>query len=260
MATRLEIAKFAPAGPARSWRMPASMLRMSLAVLAALSIPVLGCSPQGSSQSIDSATPVNYIQPQAPAGNSPQEATSDNQEQEMETATFGNGCFWCTEAVFAEVNGVVSAESGYTGGRIANPTYRQVCTGATGHAEAVRITYDPSVISYTELLEIFWKTHDPTTLNRQGADVGTQYRSVVFFHNDEQKRLAEEYKEKLNEAGIWNRPIVTTIEEAAEFYVAEDYHQDYFKLNSQQGYCQAVIVPKLEKFREVFADKLKMDE
>lgn len=178
-------------------------------------------------------------------------------ESEKKVATFGNGCFWCTEAVFAEVKGIEKVESGYTGGTVENPTYRQVCTGLTGHAEAVRITYDPAVISYEELLEIFWKTHDPTTLNRQGADVGTQYRSAIFVHDEEQRRLAEEYKQKLDEARIWNRPIVTTIEEAGVFYVAEDYHQDYFKLNPNAGYCRAVIVPKMNKFRRVFKDKLK---
>ena len=178
----------------------------------------------------------------------------------MKVATFGNGCFWCTEAVFKEVKGVESVTSGYTGGRVRNPNYRQVSAGVTGHAEALRIEYDPQVISYEELLEIFWKTHDPTTLNRQGPDVGTQYRSAVFVHDDEQKRLVIEYKRKLDEAGIWDRPIVTTIERAEEFYPAEDYHQDYFELNPNAGYCRAVIVPKLEKFREVFQDKLKTDE
>lgn len=176
---------------------------------------------------------------------------------DMELATFGNGCFWCTEAVFQELKGVHKVESGYSGGKIKNPTYREVGSGMTGHAEVVQIAYDPSVISYAELLEVFWKTHDPTTLNKQGADVGTQYRSVVFYHNEEQKQLAEEYKEKLNKAGIWDNPIVTEISPYTAFYEAEDYHQDYYSLNPNQGYCRVVITPKLEKFRKVFADKLK---
>lgn len=174
-----------------------------------------------------------------------------------EVATFGNGCFWCTEAIFQQLKGVIKAESGYMGGKIKNPTYREVCSGLTGHAEVLQITYDPSVISFEELLEVFWKTHDPTTLNQQGADKGTQYRSAVFYHNDKQRELAEVYKTKLNAAGIWSNPIVTEITAASEFYKAEDYHQDYFSLNPDQGYCRAVIVPKVEKFRKVFADKLK---
>lgn len=175
----------------------------------------------------------------------------------LQVATFGNGCFWCTEAVFQQLEGVVKVESGYSGGQVKNPTYKQVCTGTTGHAEVIQITYDPQKISFEELLEVFWKTHDPTTLNRQGADVGTQYRSAVFYHTDEQRRLAEEYKKKLDASGAFPRPIVTEITAFSEFYKAEDYHQNYYKENGEQPYCQIVIRPKLEKFEQVFAKKLK---
>jgi peptide-methionine (S)-S-oxide reductase len=172
-------------------------------------------------------------------------------------ATFGSGCFWCTEAVFQRVTGVEQVLSGYMGGRVKNPTYKEVTTGQTGHAEVIQLTYDPQKITYDELLEIFWGTHDPTTLNRQGADVGTQYRSVVFYHSEDQKKLAEGYKTKLNESGAFDDPIVTEISPAGDFYVAEDYHQNYFNLNSNVPYCTYVIQPKLEKFKKVFANKLK---
>ncbi len=173
-----------------------------------------------------------------------------------EKATFGSGCFWCTEAVFQRVRGVKSVSSGYAGGRVPNPTYHQVSGGNTGHAEAVQITYDPSLVSYAELLEIFWKTHDPTTPDQQGNDYGPQYRSVIFTHNEEQQKLANEYKKKLNEAGIWKDPIVTEITPFSNFYTAEKYHQDYYNQNPNQPYCRFVIVPKLEKFKSVFKDKL----
>lgn len=185
------------------------------------------------------------------------QANEEGKENEMQVATLAGGCFWCTEAVFKEVNGVHSVTSGYIGGKTENPTYQQVCTGRTGHAEAIRIEYDPSVITYEMLLEIFFKTHDPTTRNRQGADVGTQYRSSIFVHDDEQRRIATEIIRKLDDAEIWNRPIVTRIEEATTFYEAEEYHQDYFERNPANAYCQAVLVPKLEKFRQVFRDQLK---
>jgi peptide-methionine (S)-S-oxide reductase len=172
-------------------------------------------------------------------------------------ATFGAGCFWCTEAVFDQLKGVHSVVSGYIGGSVKNPTYRQVCSGTTGHAEAVQITYDPAVISYEELLEVFWKTHDPTTLNSQGPDHGTQYRSAIFYHSDEQKQLAEHYLKKLDESGAFSAPIVTQIVPASEFYRAEGYHQNYFAENSGQPYCRAVIRPKVDKVRKVFQDKLK---
>lgn len=175
----------------------------------------------------------------------------------LQTATFGSGCFWCTEAVFAQMKGVESAVSGYSGGSVKNPTYEQVCSGTTGHAEVLRVTFDPQIISYPELLEVFWKTHDPTTLNRQGHDVGTQYRSVIFFHTPEQREQAEHYKKKLDEAGVFPRPIVTEISPAAEFYSAEAYHQNYFRDNPHASYCRAVVAPKVDKARAVFRDKLK---
>ena len=190
-----------------------------------------------------------------PKGNSVQE--SGPAPAGLLRATFGAGCFWCTEAVFSRLKGVQAAIPGYCGGTVKNPSYQQVCTGSTGHAEAVQVTYDPKLISYPELLEVFWRTHDPTTTNRQGNDVGTQYRSVIFYHSDEQKRLAAEYKKKLDAAGAFNGPIVTEIIPFKDFYRAEDYHQNYFAQNSEQPYCQLVIVPKLEKFKKVFHDKLK---
>lgn len=174
-----------------------------------------------------------------------------------ETATFGNGCFWCTEAVFQQVKGVISVVSGYSGGSVENPTYKQVGTGNTGHAEVLQITYDPAQVSFSELLEVFWSTHDPTTLNRQGADVGTQYRSAVFYHNEEQKQLAEKYKKELDASKAFDKPIVTEISPFTKFYKAEDYHQNYYNQNSEQPYCQFVIRPKIEKFKKVFAQKLK---
>lgn len=182
-----------------------------------------------------------------------------NNPKSLALATFGSGCFWCTEAIFLNVNGVEKVESGYSGGKVKNPTYKEVCSGLTGHAEVVQLTYDSAKVSYEELLEIFWQTHDPTTLNRQGADVGTQYRSVVFYHNDEQKKLAEFYKEKLDRSGSFNDPIVTEISPATIFYKAEDYHQNYYSLNSSAPYCSFVIKPKLEKFQKVFKEKLKKE-
>jgi peptide-methionine (S)-S-oxide reductase len=175
----------------------------------------------------------------------------------MQLATFGSGCFWCTEAVLQRIKGVESVVSGFSGGNVENPTYYDVCEGTTGHAEVVQVTYDPKVVSYPELLEVFWKLHDPTTLNRQGNDVGTQYRSVVFYHTDEQKELAEHYKQKLDESGAYLRPIVTEISPFTEFYPAEEKHQNFFRENGNHGYCRAVIVPKMEKLKEVFRDKLK---
>lgn len=175
----------------------------------------------------------------------------------IDTATFGAGCFWCVEAVFQRLDGVIKVSSGYSGGKIKNPTYREVCSGLTDHAEVCQITYDKSKISFKDLLEVFWKTHDPTTLNRQGADAGTQYRSVIFYHNTEQKDLAEKYKAELNKSGAFNNPIVTEISPFTAFYVAEDYHQNYFNLNGKEPYCQYVIQPKVDKFEKVFKDKMK---
>lgn len=175
----------------------------------------------------------------------------------LQLATFGSGCFWCTEAIFQNVEGVTKVESGYTGGKVKNPTYKEVCSGLTGHAEVIQLTYDPTKVSFDELLEIFWKTHDPTTLNRQGADVGTQYRSAIFYHNDEQKRLAEHYKKKLDEEKAFDSPIVTEIAPFTVFYKAEDYHQNYYNLNGDAPYCSFVIAPKVEKFKKVFKNKMK---
>ncbi|MGB3849980.1 MAG: peptide-methionine (S)-S-oxide reductase MsrA [Tunicatimonas sp.] len=175
----------------------------------------------------------------------------------MKKATFGSGCFWCTEAVFQDLAGVESVVSGYAGGHIKNPAYREVCEGRTGHAEVVQITYDPEVVSYDTLLEVFWKTHDPTTLNRQGNDVGTQYRSAIFYHDEEQQKVAEQYKDKLNASGAFPKPIVTEISPLDVFYPAEENHQNYFKNNPGQGYCSFVIRPKVDKFKQVFGNKLK---
>lgn len=180
-------------------------------------------------------------------------------QKNLETATFANGCFWCTEAVFQQLKGVKKVISGYTGGHVENPTYEQVCNKDTGHAEALQIEYDPTQISFDELLEVFWKTHDPTTLNRQGNDVGPQYRSAIFYHNAEQKEKAEKYKSKLDASGVFDAPIVTAIESFNVFYTAEDYHSNYYKRNPTQSYCYYVIKPKIDKFRKVFGDKIKED-
>ena len=178
-------------------------------------------------------------------------------DKKMEIATLGAGCFWCIEAIFSELKGVETVESGYMGGEIKNPTYREICSGTTGHAEVAKITYDPAVVKYEEILEIFFKIHDPTTLNRQGADAGTQYRSAIFYHSESQKTKSQYIIQALDEVGAWEDPIVTEVTEASHFYKAEDYHQNYMENNSGQGYCRMVIRPKLEKFREVFKDKLK---
>ncbi len=181
----------------------------------------------------------------------------NDKNPKLESATFGSGCFWCTDAIFERVNGVVTVVSGYSGGTVDDPAYKEVCEGTTGHAECTQITFDSSVVSFDELLEIFWKTHDPTTLNKQGNDVGTQYRSVIFYHNDEQKQKAEYYKNKLTDEKIWDKPIVTEITKLDKFYPAEDYHQEYYDNNPNQGYCSFVITPKVEKFEKIFKDKLK---
>ncbi|MBO9632285.1 MAG: peptide-methionine (S)-S-oxide reductase MsrA [Chitinophagaceae bacterium] len=175
----------------------------------------------------------------------------------IDTATFGTGCFWCTEAIFQQLNGVLKVTSGYSGGHVVSPTYKDVSTGTTGHAEVIEIVYDPTVITFDELLEVFWQTHDPTTLNRQGNDVGPQYRSVIFYHNQEQKGKSEKYKKELNESGAFDKPIVTEISPYTTFYKAEDYHQDYYNNNGSQPYCYYVIRPKLEKLQKVFKSKLR---
>jgi peptide-methionine (S)-S-oxide reductase len=177
-----------------------------------------------------------------------------------ETATFAGGCFWCTEAQFQYLDGVLKVKSGYSGGTVANPTYAEVCTGTTGHAEAIQVTYDPAKISYEELLEAFWQSHDPTQLNRQGADVGTQYRSAIFYQNEEQRKLATAYKEKLQKSGAFEGTIVTEITPLTNFYSAENYHQEYYKLNGSEPYCRMVIGPKIEKFKKVFKDRLRKDK
>lgn len=178
-------------------------------------------------------------------------------EKGIDTATFGAGCFWCVEAVFQRLEGVMSVKSGYSGGVVKNPSYKEVCNGTTGHAEVAQITYDKSKISFDELLQVFWKTHDPTTMNRQGNDVGTQYRSAIFYHNEEQKTVAEKYKKALNDEKAYPSPVITEIKPFTAFYPAEDYHQNYYNQNGSQGYCQYVIQPKVEKFEKVFKDKLK---
>jgi len=180
-----------------------------------------------------------------------------NKSLEMDTITLGAGCFWCVEAVFSELKGVESVVAGYAGGFAENPTYKEVCAGETGHAEVAQVTYNSSEVSLGDILEVFWKTHDPTTLNRQGADVGTQYRSVIFYHTEEQGDLAKTYKNKLNESEAWDNPIVTEILPISNYYAAENYHQDYYSQNGEEQYCKYVIQPKLEKFRKVFASKLK---
>jgi len=188
---------------------------------------------------------------------SPKAFSGGIMDKTTDTATLASGCFWCTEAIFEDLKGVQKVTSGYTGGFVKNPTYKDVCDEITGHAEAVQIIFDPSIIQYTKLLEVFFMTHDPTTLNRQGADVGTQYRSAIFYHNDQQKDEAEKVVSKLEQSGIWEDPIVTEITKASDFYVAEDYHQNYFNNNRTAAYCNFVIVPKIEKFQKAFGDLLK---
>jgi peptide-methionine (S)-S-oxide reductase len=195
------------------------------------------------------------------------ESTQQNKSNEVmsaekyasnDTAILGAGCFWCVEAVFQELDGVLEVQSGYTGGQMQNPDYKSVCSGLTGHAEVARIVFDTSKINFATLLEVFWQTHDPTTLNRQGADVGSQYRSVIYYMNEDQKALAEFYKQKLDVSGAFDKPIVTEISAFdGKFYVAEDYHQNYYNENPEQGYCRMVIKPKVEKFRKAFSEKRK---
>ena len=180
-----------------------------------------------------------------------------NEQNKLEVATFGEGCFWCTEAVFERLEGVEKVVSGYAGGHVRNPSYKEVCTGQTGHAEVCQIFFDPDVITYEELLDVFWHTHDPTTLNRQGNDIGSQYRSVIFFHNEEQKKVAEASRSDMDASGTFGDPIVTEIKPFDNFYEAEDYHQDYFANNPNQPYCTFVVKPKVNKFTAKYQDKLK---
>lgn len=197
------------------------------------------------------------------AKESPQQGSSINptfvekDSKDIEIATFAGGCFWCTEAIFLEIKGVKKVVSGYIGGMTLNPTYKEICTGTTGHAEAIQITFDPSEVAYEDLLEVFFGTHDPTTLNRQGADVGTQYRSAIFYHSEEQMKKAQDYMALIAKEKLYDREIVTKVTPATKFYVAEDYHQNYYNQNAYQGYCQMVIAPKLEKLRQYYSSKLK---
>jgi peptide-methionine (S)-S-oxide reductase len=186
-----------------------------------------------------------------------EERNENDAQRGREVATIGGGCFWCTEAVFDDLKGVESVESGYSGGARPNPTYAQVCSGATGHAEVIQITFDPQVISFKQILEVFFTVHDPTTLNRQGADVGTQYRSVIFYHDEEQKRVAEALIKELDASRLWDSAIVTELAPFEAFYLAEDYHQEYFRLNGEQPYCRMVVAPKVAKFREHYREQLK---
>jgi len=230
------------------------------ASLAALALAVLSfLAPQDSQGKPrkKAATASRAAEKKAPPDRSDGESeTAETEPAGLEQATFGAGCFWCSEAVFQQIKGVRSAISGYSGGVVKSPTYQQVCSGVTGHAEVIQLTFDPQVISYDELLEVFWQTHDPTTLNQQGADIGTQYRSVVFYHSDEQRELAEHYKKELNAEHAFRKPIVTEISEFTEFYPAEDYHQDYYDQHRGEAYCSAVIRPKVTKVKKVFKDKL----
>jgi len=218
-------------------------MRFLISILGIIPVSILlSCAQKNNSEQLASV-PINN------------DSISFNAHKEI--ATFGTGCFWCSEAVFQQLKGVTKVTSGYSGGNVANPSYEQVCTKTTGHAEVVQVEFDPAVITYDELLEVFWQTHDPTTLNRQGNDVGPQYRSVIFYHNDTQKQKAEKYKAELDRSGAWQNPIITAIEPYKNFYAAENYHQDYYRLNGKEPYCQYVIRPKLEKFEKVFKDNLK---
>jgi peptide-methionine (S)-S-oxide reductase len=218
-------------------------MKLKVKLISALCLLLMAGSSCGQKNKPEIKTPTNTMTTQA--------------NENLALATFGSGCFWCTEAVFLNVDGVAKVTSGYSGGKVKNPTYKEVCSGLTGHAEVIQVAYDPAKVSYDELLEIFWGTHDPTTLNRQGADEGTQYRSVIFYHNDNQKTIAEDYKKKLDKSGAFNDPIVTEVSPAVTFYPAEDYHQNYYNLNGNAPYCSYVIRPKLDKFKKVFKDKLK---
>ncbi len=202
----------------------------------------------GCTATSETSTPLTYMKP---------EPIVSETSATLDSATFGNGCFWCTEAVFQQLKGVDTVVSGYSGGKLKNPTYKEVCSGLSGHAEVLRIYFNPKVIDFTTLLEVFWNTHDPTTPNRQGNDVGTQYRSVVFYHNDQQRILAEAYKKQLDSSGVFKAPIVTEISPLINFYAAEDYHQNYFNENGSQPYCQIIIRPKVEKFKKSYSTLLK---
>lgn len=223
-------------------------------ITCALMAVMSSCGAKSESQSQQSNPNKSTYMSDVLASESTQQMSSNDT---IATATFGAGCFWCVEAVYQSIKGVIKVESGYTGGEIKNPTYKEVCSGTTGHAEVCQITYDPRVVTFGQLLEVFFEVHDPTTLNRQGADVGTQYRSVVYYHNDEQKRLVELAIEAANASGVWEDPLVTEVASAQTFYVAEDYHQNYFNENGEQPYCRMVVRPKVDKFKKKFEALLK---
>ena len=238
-----------------------SSVRIMFAVLCGGCLTV-GCSKEPT-QSAQKPTISNESVQQASVQSEPthvQEANTMLNEQGLATATFAAGCYWCTEAVFQRIDGVENVVSGAMGGHVENPTYQDICTGQSGHAECIQFNYDPNKVAYEKLLEVFWKTHDPTTLNMQGADVGTQYRSAVFYHSPEQRDLAEKYKAKLDTAGVFDRPIVTEITEASKFYGAKAAHQNFYNSNPNHGYCQHVIRAKVEKLEAVFSDMLKAGE
>ena len=221
-------------------------MKNSIRVVVVLALLIVGCALAGGNEGSGGMK-------------EPGSETMPNQEK-LKKATFAGGCFWCTEAIFQEMKGVYKVTSGYIGGQVENPTYKAVCTGQTGHAEAVEITFNPEEVTFQELLEVHFKTHDPTTLNRQGADRGTQYRSGIFYHDEEQKKAAEDVIRSLEQEKVYPDPIVTEVTEATIFYPAEDYHQDYYANNGQAGYCQMVITPKMEKFRKVFAEKIRQEK
>ncbi len=220
-----------------------------ITVITGVTCMTMACSPKGKPDKsmTDNNFANTFAATNAPGGDALQ----------TDTATLGTGCFWCTEAIFQQLKGVLKVTSGYSGGHVTNPTYEQVCEKNTGHAEAIEIVYNPAEITYDELLEVFWQTHDPTTLNRQGNDVGPQYRSVIFYHNEDQKEKAEHYKAELDKSGSFKDPIVTAVDPYTNFYAAENYHQNYFNNNGSQPYCNFVVRPKVEKFRKVFKHKLK---
>jgi peptide-methionine (S)-S-oxide reductase len=216
---------------------------------------VMSDSNKGKTTSSAASSPADSTSLPLPS----RESRGERESHKLQTATFGSGCFWCTEAVFQQLRGVQSVVSGYSGGGMPNPTYEEICSGRTGHAEVVQITFDPAVISFGDLLKAFWQSHDPTTLNRQGPDTGTQYRSAIFYHTDDQRETAERYKQQLNQSGTFHSPIVTEITPFEAFFAAENYHQKYFESNPSQSYCAFVIRPKVEKFRKEFKDLLEGD-
>lgn len=245
---------------------PSAPLSDSLAASLLLGLVLMtGCGPvvarlqEPVTPATDPAPAESTIEEPPAVAGAPGQADEQG-DRVLETITLAGGCFWCVEAIFQELKGVESITSGYMGGRDGEVTYEQVCSGETGHAEVAQVVFDPAQVSLSQVLEVFFRTHDPTTLNRQGADVGTQYRSAIFFQDDQQREVAEEIKRRLEEEQVYNDPIVTEIVAATAFYPAEEYHQNYFRQNQRQGYCQAVIVPKLDKFRKVFKDLLKEEK